>query len=72
MDFSDPGLMLSALAISTIGLGVFIHGKKMVKVRSLAIGLAMMVFPLFIHSLLWMWLIAGACMAGVFFLPAES
>ena len=69
MDFSDPGLLFCGFAISMIGLGLFIHGKKMQKLPSLVMGLAMMIFPLFVHSMLWMWVIAGACVAGVFLVP---
>ena len=69
MDFSNPGLLLSGLVISIVGLAIFIHGKKMEKYKSLAIGLVMMVFPLFVPSVLWLWLIAGACVAGLYLLP---
>ncbi len=69
MDFSDPALLFSGFAISMIGLGLFIHGKRMSKLPNLGIGLAMMIFPMFVHSLLWMWVIAGACVAGVFLVP---
>lgn len=69
MDLSDPGLMISVFAVSLIGLALFVHGKKMDKFRNLGIGLAMMVFPIFVHSLLWLWVIAGACVAVVFLLP---
>jgi hypothetical protein len=69
MSFSDPGLLFSGLAISIVGLALFVHGKKMEKLRNLGLGLALMVFPVFVHSLLWMWVIAGACLAGVFLLP---
>ncbi len=43
MDLSDPGLMFSGLVISMIGLGFFIHGKKMERLRNLFIGLAMVI-----------------------------
>ncbi len=69
MDLSNPGLMLSALLISVVGLGVFVHGKRAEDLRSLGVGLALMVFPLFVHSILLMWLIAGACGAGWCLLP---
>ena len=35
-------------------------------------GLTMMVFPIMVHSLLWLWLIAGACVAVVVFVPDGS
>ena len=55
-----------------IGLALFVYGKKMDKLQHLGAGLAMMVFPIFVPSLLWMWVIAAACVAGVFFLPDGS
>ncbi len=69
MDFSNPGLLLSGLAISMVGLAIFVYGKKTEKPKSLAIGLVMMVFPMFVPSLLWLWLLAGACLAGLYMLP---
>ena len=69
MDFSDPGLLISGFLISMIGLGMFIHGKKMEKLPNLGVGLVMMIFPMFVHSLLLMWVIAGVCVVGAFFLP---
>jgi hypothetical protein len=72
MDFSNPVLLLSGLVISIVGLALFVHGKKMEKYKSLAIGLAMMVFPMFVPSVLWMWLIAGACVAGLYVLPVDA
>ncbi len=72
MDFTNPGYLFSATAISIVGLAIFIHGKKLQKVKSLGVGLAMMVFPMFVHSLLWMWLIAGVCAAGLYFLPQDG
>ncbi len=72
MDLTDPGLLFSGLAISLVGLALFVHGKKMGMPRNLGIGLAMMVFPRLVHSLLWLWVIAGVCVASVFLLPDGS
>lgn len=69
MDFSNPGLLLSGLVISMVGLAIFVYGKKAENAKSLAIGLVMMVFPMFVPSLLWLWLLAGACLAGLYMLP---
>ena len=68
MDFMNPGLLLSGGAISMVGLAVFLYGKKMESINSLGFGLAMMVFLMFITSILWMWLIAIACIAALFIL----
>ncbi|MHC4217190.1 MAG: hypothetical protein ACYSU7_01930 [Planctomycetota bacterium] len=72
MDFSSPGLLMSGLVISMVGLAIFVHGKRMEKAKSLAIGLVMMVFPIFVPSVLWMWLLAGACVAGLYLLPQSG
>ncbi len=69
MDMSNPGLMLSAGLISMIGLGVFIYGKRMQDIKSLGIGLGMMIFPMFVPSVLVMWVIAVACGVGLYFGP---
>ncbi len=69
MDMSNPGLMVSAGLISMIGLGVFMYGKRMEDIKSLGIGLGMMIFPLFVPSVLVMWVIAAACGAGLYYGP---
>ncbi len=69
MDMSNPGLMVSAGLISMIGLGVFMYGKRMQDVKSLGIGLGMMIFPMFVPSVLIMWVIAAACGVGLYIGP---
>ncbi len=64
MDFMDPGPLLSGAAISMVGMGFLLHGKKTENLLSLGIGLAMVIFPMFVHSILWMWLVAVGCIAG--------
>lgn len=72
MDLSDPAILFSGLAISLVGIAVFIHGKRTQSLKSLAIGVLMMVYPIFVPSVLWMWVIAGGCGAGLFFLPQDA
>jgi hypothetical protein len=72
LDMSNPWLLLSGFLISMVGMGLFIHGKKMENMRNLGIGLAMMTYPILVHSLVVLWLIAGACIAGVYFLNDGS
>ncbi len=72
MDFSNPTVMLSGGLISLIGLGIFIYGKRMDDIKSLGIGLGMMVFPMFVHSVLIMWAIAGICAAWLYFGPRSA
>lgn len=69
MDLSDPNLLISSLIIGAIGMGMFIYGKKSQEMKTLGLGIAMCVYPYFIHSLLLMWAIAGVCMVGAYMLP---
>ncbi len=72
MDLSNPGLLLSGLLISIAGLALFVYGKKSLDMRSLGLGLALMMYPIFVHSILVMWLIAGGCAAVLFLLPRSG
>lgn len=69
MDFSNPALLFSGLFISVIGMGLFLYGKKAQEIKCLGAGIALCVFPYFVTSLLLMWVLAGACLAGAFLLP---
>ncbi len=64
----DMNLLLSALFIGTFGFGFFIYGKKMQDLRMLALGLALMIYPYFVHSMLALWLIAAVCIGGTYLL----
>ncbi|MCZ6834651.1 MAG: hypothetical protein O7G85_02660 [Planctomycetota bacterium] len=72
MDFMDPGPLISGALISLVGLAIFLYGKKMEDFKSIGIGLAMMTYPIFIHSVLLMWLIAAICIAGMYLLPRNA
>ncbi len=63
MDFSTGGL-LSSLFIGLIGMGMIMYAKKAERVAPLVGGLALCVFPYFVHSLIVTWLVTGACLAG--------
>ncbi len=69
MDLSNPGLLISGLIISTIGMGLFVYGKRSEDLKCLGLGLVMMVFPVFVHSLLLMWLAAAGCLGAAYALP---
>ena len=72
MDFSNPGILLSGLLISIAGLALFVQGKKSQDLRSLGVGLALMVYPIFVHSLLVMWIVAGVCAGAMYLLPRSG
>lgn len=72
MDFGNPWALVSSAIIGLIGTAVFIYGRKSEEPKCLGAGVVMCVFPIFISSLLLMWLIAALCMLGVYALPRAN
>lgn len=71
MDFSNPYTFISSLLIGTVGMVLFMRGKKEVNVSQLVGGGAMCIYPIFVTSVLLMWLIFAACVAGMYYLGRE-
>jgi len=63
MDLSFSALF-SSLLIGTIGMGLFIFGKRTGKMVPLGIGLLMCVYPYFIPNMLILW-----CVTVALFVP---
>ena len=63
MDFSAGGL-ISGLVIGLVGLAMILYAKKSERMAPFIGGLALCVFPYFVHSVLLTWLLTGACLAG--------
>ena len=73
MDFlSNPYTLISGLFIGTIGVGMFIYGKKAMEPKCIGLGIAMCVYPYFVTSIALMWVLALACMAAAYFLPRTA
>lgn len=49
--------LLLSMFVSTVGLAIFMYGRKQRRVPQLAVGLAMMVVPYFLPNA---WLVGGA------------
>ncbi len=64
MDFSADWLLASFL-VSSIGLGLFLYGKKQARIPQLVAGLGMMIYPSFVASPVWILAIGGALIGGV-------
>jgi hypothetical protein len=54
--------LLLSMVYSTIGLGMFMYGRRAVRIIPLVAGLALMVVPYFFSSLLWMSVVNVALM----------
>jgi len=55
----DPAPLIVSLLIGSVGLGLFIYGKRQSRFVHLFVGIALMVFPYFVPSVLWMVVIAA-------------
>lgn len=65
---SVAGFVVGAVA-GTIGFGVFLYGKKAQALRPTLVGIALMAYPYFISSTLWM-VIVGMTLIGLLWWPA--
>ncbi len=65
MNLDSPAVLFSGLFIGAIGFGLFLYGKKAERPASLTIGLGMCVLPMVVHSVVLMWAITGASIAGL-------
>jgi hypothetical protein len=59
------GWLLSSLLVGTVGMGLFVYGKKQARFPQLFVGMAMMAYPYFVASTLWMLVIAGGLVVGL-------
>jgi len=59
MDLSFGGLMLSML-IGSVGVGLFVYGKKQSRIPQLVAGVVLIAYPYFVPNL---WLMAGIAVA---------
>jgi hypothetical protein len=64
MDFTMGWLLMSSL-VSTIGLALFVYGKKQLRTPQLLTGIALMVFPYFVAGAGWMAGIACLLLAAM-------
>jgi hypothetical protein len=62
MDMNPSNLMASML-IGTVGLGIFMYGKKQQRLPQLVTGLVLMAFPYFVASTAWMFGIGAGVIA---------
>ena len=56
----DANALLASILIGTVGLGVFIYGKRQSRLPQMIAGIALMAYPYFVSNVL---LMAGIAMA---------
>jgi hypothetical protein len=56
----DGSALLASLFISSIGMVMFLYGKKQARIPQMVVGLVLIVFTYFLSSIAWMFVIAAA------------
>jgi len=64
MDLSTGSLMASLL-VSSVGFGIYIHGKRQAVLSHCLVGLGLMVFPYLVPDPFWMITIAVGAIVGL-------
>lgn len=59
----DANVLLVGVLVSAIGMGMFIYGKKATRWPHLAVGIALMLLPFVVYSVLGLTLITLALLA---------
>ena len=61
----DPNYLVVALLVSSIGFVMFMYGKKQRRPLQFAGGLTLLIFPYFLHNVLWMSVVTVLICAAV-------
>jgi len=64
----NPAILLWGVLFSSIGLGLFIYGKRQQRLVALLCGLGLMIYPYFVSSGLLVVLIGAVLVAIPFFI----
>ncbi len=65
----DTNVLMMSLLFGSIGMGLFMYGKKDMRIAYLAAGVALMVFPYFITNMMAMTVVGVLLTAAPFLLP---
>lgn len=68
MDLGNPWLIVSGALIGLVGMILLNRGRKEPDLKALGTGLVLCVYPYFVGSVLVVWLLFGAVMAGYYVL----
>ncbi len=59
----EMGPLLTSMLVSSVGLVLFMYGRRMKRVPQIVVGLVLVVFPYFVSSV-WLMLVIGAVLVG--------
>lgn len=66
MDFGNPWSLFSGVVLGIIGTALFIYGKKQERISPIIAGVVLCAVPYFVASVLITWLLAAACVGGLY------
>jgi len=66
MNMLSPGMLMSGVVTGSIGIGLFLYGKKSGDMKCLGAGIAISVAPYLATSVAMLWLVTGGMLAGLF------
>jgi len=61
----SPAALFAGMAISSIGLGLYLFGKRNERLPQLISGMGLMAAPLFVHSALAQWGVCALVVGGL-------
>ena len=59
--------IIGGLVFGSIGFVAFVYGKKLSNFRALGIGVALMIYPYFVRSTVWLYVVGVALTASLYF-----
>jgi hypothetical protein len=62
----NAGMLFSALIVGSIGLGIFMYGRRQHRIPHLAAGIGLMVFPYALTSTLWILVISAGIIVALY------
>lgn len=61
----SPAALFAGMVVSSVGLGLYLFGKRSERFPQLLTGMGLMAAPLFVHSALALWALCGVVVAGL-------
>jgi hypothetical protein len=61
----EPSALLASLVVSSIGFVLFAFGKRAQRIPQIVVGIALIAFPYFVGDAVWISVIAGVLVVGL-------
>lgn len=68
----SPAALFAGIAVSSIGLGLYLFGKRNERLPQLVGGMALMAAPLVVHGALALWAACGLVLAGLWLAAQQT